>query len=93
MLAQWVHRIASCSFSVMHACLLAVAYDYASELNIHSFGNANHSTAGRQWLCSFIQWYHGVLKLKCVKNLAKARAKAVNKEDIDNWFEQYLKVP
>ncbi len=92
MLARWVHRMASCGFSVMRACLSAVAYHYASDLKIHGFSNANHGTAGRQWLCSFIQQYHGGLKLKCAKNLAKARAKAVNKTDIDNWFQQYMKV-
>lgn len=89
-LADRIAKVANMGFPITSDRVRQCAYEFASSRGIKGFSNVTNN-AGPKWFKGFIK-RHPILNVKQAQQISCARAKAVTKEAIYKWFDEYKRV-
>ena len=87
-LARHIAKYAQAGFPFRPIETRDLAYEYAKANNIPGFSQVK-STASKKWFYGFIKRHKEQLTMKKPQLLSVYRAKSLNKECVDNFFELY----
>lgn len=89
-LANHIRNLAEVGFPCDRTDIRNLAFEYATQKGVKGFTLAQ-KTAGYYWFKGFME-RHPYLAIKKAENLCIARAMALNRQHVDNWYDKYQEI-